>query len=329
MSGPSPSKGHVIALCGGVGGAKLAFGLTRVLSPENLTIVVNTGDDFTHLGLHVSPDIDTVAYTLAGLSDRERGWGLAGETWQFMDQLKRLGGEGWFNLGDRDLAMHVERTRRLAAGETLSQVTATLTAALGIAHAVVPMSDDPVRTIVQTADGELAFQRYFVGEQCRPVVTGIRFEGAAAAAPSPGLSAALARRDVAAVVVCPSNPYLSIDPILAVPGVCAGLEALDAPVVAVSPIVGGRALKGPAAKLMLELGVVPGAAAIAGHYGGHLDGLVVDLEDAEEADALAVLGLPTLATGAVMHDDDDRIRLARDTLAFALNLPPRQRRKAS
>ena len=328
MSGPN-STGHVIALCGGVGGAKLAFGLTRVLSPENLTIVVNTGDDFTHLGLHVSPDIDTVAYTLSGLADRERGWGLAGETWQFMDQLKRLGGEGWFNLGDRDLAMHVERTRRLAAGETLSQVTAALTAALGIAHAVVPMSDDPVRTIVQTAGGELPFQRYFVGEQCRPVVTGIRFEGAAAAAPSPGLSAALARRDVAAVIVCPSNPYLSIDPILAVPGLRAGLEALGAPIVAVSPIVGGRALKGPAAKLMLELGVMPSAAAIAGHYGGRLDGLVVDLEDAEEADALAVLGLPTLATGAVMQDDEDRIRLARDTLAFALDLPGARQRQAS
>jgi LPPG:FO 2-phospho-L-lactate transferase len=315
-----------MALCGGVGGAKLAFGLTQMLAPADLTIVVNTGDDFTHLGLHVSPDIDTVAYTLAGLADRGRGWGLAGETWQFMDQLKRLGGEGWFNLGDRDLAMHVERTRRIAAGETLSQVTAALTAALGIAHSVVPMSDDPLRTIVQTAEGELTFQRYFVGDQCRPVATGVRFEGATAAAPSPGLRTALARRDVAAVIVCPSNPYLSIDPILAVPGVRPGLEALDAPFVAVSPIVGGRALKGPAAKLMLELGVAPGVAAIAGHYGTMLHGLVADREDAE---ALAVLGLPTLATGAVMHDDKDRIRLARETLAFALELSPPSQRMAS
>jgi LPPG:FO 2-phospho-L-lactate transferase len=319
-------SGHVIALCGGVGGAKLAFGLTRILPPEDLTLVVNTGDDFVHLGLHVSPDIDTVAYTLADLADRERGWGLAGETWNFMDQLKRLGAEAWFNLGDRDLAMHVERTRRLAAGETLSQVTAALTAALGIRHAVVPMSDDPVRTIVRTADGELAFQRYFVGEQCRPVVTGVRFEGAQTATPSPALRAALARGDVAAVIVCPSNPYLSIDPILAVPGVRAGLEQLGAPIVAVSPIVGGRALKGPTAKLMQELGVTPGVAAVAAHYEGLLAGLVVDRSDAEAADALR---LPTLSTGAVMRTDEDRIQLAGDTWAFATSLAAQPHRRAS
>ncbi|HEY0647867.1 2-phospho-L-lactate transferase [Phenylobacterium sp.] len=322
-------SGHVIALCGGVGGAKLAFGLTRILPPDDLTLVVNTGDDFVHMGLHVSPDIDTVAYTLSDLADRERGWGLAGETWTFMDQVKRLGGEGWFNLGDRDLAMHVERTRRLAERETLSEITAALTSALGIRHAVVPMSDDPVRTIVQTADGELAFQRYFVGKQCRPVATGVRFDGATAARPSPALQGALARRDVAAVIVCPSNPYLSIDPILAVPGVRAGLKALNAPVVAVSPIVGGRALKGPAAKLMLELGAEPSVTAIVCHYRGLLSGLVVDGEDADEAEALRTLGLPTLATGAVMRSDDDRIRLARETLAFAFELEPRTQRRAS
>jgi LPPG:FO 2-phospho-L-lactate transferase len=326
MSAPSSTGGHVIALCGGVGGAKLAFGLTRILAPEDLTLVVNTGDDFVHMGLHVSPDIDTVAYTLADLADRERGWGLAGETWTFMDQVKRLGGEGWFNLGDRDLAMHVERTRRLAERETLSEITTALTRALGIRHAVVPMSDDPVRTIVQTADGELAFQRYFVGEQCRPVATGVRFDGTAAAKPSPALRTALARRDVAAVIVCPSNPYLSIDPILAVPGVRAGLKALGAPIVAVSPIVGGRALKGPAAKLMLELGVEPSVTAVVCHYHGLLSGLVVDGEDAEEAEALRTLGLPTLATGAVMRTDDDRVRLARETLAFALELDRHEQR---
>jgi len=322
-------SGHVIALCGGVGGAKLAFGLTRILSPDDLTIVVNTGDDFVHMGLHVSPDIDTVAYTLADLADRVRGWGLAGETWNFMEQVKRLGGETWFRLGDRDLAMHVERTRRLAAQETLSEVTTALTAALGIRHAVVPMSDAPVRTIVRTADGELAFQRYFVGEQCRPVATGVRFDGAAAATPSPALQAALARRDVAAVIVCPSNPYLSIDPILAVPGVRAGLKTLGAPIVAVSPIIAGRALKGPAAKLMRELGVAPSVTAIVCHYGGLLSGLVVDGEDADEAEALRTLGLPTLATGAVMTTDEDRIRLARETLAFALDVEPPVQRKAS
>jgi len=310
-------SGHVIALCGGVGGAKLAFGLTRLLAPDDLTLVVNTGDDFEHLGLHVSPDIDTVAYTLSGLADRERGWGMTGETWNFMASLRRLGGETWFNLGDQDLAMHVERTRQLAAGESLSQVTAALTAALGLAHAVVPMSDQPVRTIVQTADGELAFQRYFVGEQCRPVATGIRFDGASAAAPSAAFAKALARPDVSAVIVCPSNPYLSVDPILALPGVREALRRLGAPILAVSPIIGGRALKGPAAKLMAELGVTPGVLAVAQHYKGLLDGLVIDTADAAQAGALARLGAEPLVTEAVMTSDEDRARLARETLAFA------------
>jgi LPPG:FO 2-phospho-L-lactate transferase len=322
-------KGHVIALCGGVGGAKLAFGLAQVLPPEALSIAVNTGDDFEHLGLHVSPDIDTVAYTLAGLSDRERGWGLAGETWNFMASLRRLGGETWFQLGDQDLAMHVERTRRLAAGETLSQVTAALTAALGIRHPVIPMSDQPVRTIVQTTEGDLAFQRYFVGEQCRPVATGVRFEGAAAASPSSAFQAALAREDLAAVIVCPSNPYLSVDPILAVPGVRAALDALKAPIVAVSPIIGGKALKGPAAKLMTELGVTPGVVAVAEHYRGLLDGLVIDTADAGEAAALRQAGVEPLVTEVIMATDQDRMRLAQETLAFcALFSQATQRRRA-
>ena len=323
-------SGHVIALCGGVGGAKLAFGLAQVLPPEALSIVVNTGDDFEHLGLHVSPDIDTVAYTLAGLSDRERGWGLAGETWNFMASLRRLGGEAWFQLGDQDLAMHVERTRRLATGESLSQVTASLTAALGIRHPLIPMSDQPVRTIVQTTEGELAFQRYFVGAQCRPVATGVRFEGAAAASPSPAFRAALARDDLAAVIVCPSNPYLSVDPILAVPGVRAALEALKAPIVAVSPIIGGKALKGPAAKLMTELGVTPGVVAVAEHYRGLLDGLVIDTADAGGAAALRQAGVEPLVTEAVMVTDQDRMHLAQETLAFcALFSETARRRRAS
>lgn len=316
----SRRNGHVIALCGGVGGAKLAFGLTRLLASDDLTLVVNTGDDFVHLGLHVSPDIDTVAYTLSGLADRERGWGLAGETWSFMYALRGLGGEAWFQLGDRDLAMHVERTRRLGAGERLSGITAALTGALGISHRLVPMSDDPVRTVVVTADGELPFQRYFVGERCRPVATAIRFEGAARASPSPALAAALLRDDVAAVIVCPSNPYLSIDPILAVPGVQQGLKALGAPVVAVSPLVGGQALKGPAAKLMRELGVIPDSAAIARHYQGLLNGLVIDHADAGEADAVRAAGVEPLAAHSVMKTDADRVRLAGETLAFAERL---------
>lgn len=313
----SGRAGHVIALCGGVGGAKLAFGLAGALAPGDLTVVVNTGDDMRHLGLHISPDIDTVLYTLAGLSDRERGWGLAGETWAFMDALRSLGGEAWFQLGDRDLAMHVERTRRLAAGESLSRITADLAAALGLRHAIAPMSDDPVRTLVRTAQGDLPFQRYFVEQQCRPAARGIGFDGAETARPSPAFAHALARDDIAAVIVCPSNPYLSVDPILAVPGVRTRLRTLGAPIVAVSPIVGGRALKGPAAKLMAEFGVEPGVGAVADHYRGFLDGLVIDEADAGEADALRSRGLAILAAAAVMGSDMDRLRLARETLEFA------------
>ncbi len=321
--------GHVIALCGGVGGAKLAFGLTKILDPGDLTLVVNTGDDFCHLGLQICPDLDTVAYTLAGLSDRERGWGMAGETWNFMAALRRLGGESWFQLGDQDLAIHVERSRRAAKGDTLSQITTDLTAALGISHAVVPMSDQPVKTIIQTATGELAFQRYFVAEACRPAATGVRFEGADAASASPALLTALMRRDVSAVVICPSNPYLSIDPILSIPGVREGLAAIGAPVVAVSPIVGGEAIKGPAAKLMRELGACPGALAVANHYRGLVDGLVIDRTDAAEAGALRVAGVSPLVTDSIMKTDADRICLAIQTLELASRLDARTRQAAT
>ena len=312
--------GHVIALCGGVGGAKLAFGLTQVLAAEDLTLVVNTGDDFEHLGLAVSPDIDTVAYTLSGLADRERGWGLAGETWTFMASLRRLGGEDWFQLGDQDLAMHVERTRRLAAGETLSQVTAHLTRQLGLAHAIVPMSDQPVRTWIDTADGPLAFQHYFVRERCAPVAQAIRFEGAADARLSPAFASALARPDLDAILICPSNPYLSIDPILAVPGVRAALRSATAPCVAVSPIVGGQAIKGPTAKLMTELGLTPGVAAVAAHYAGLIHGLILDEADAGEAGGIERTGIAAPVTATVMRSDDDRVALGRDALAFAAAL---------
>ncbi|MDP3746375.1 MAG: 2-phospho-L-lactate transferase [Phenylobacterium sp.] len=311
---------HVIALCGGVGGAKLAFGLTRVLAPDDLTLVVNTGDDFEHLGLAISPDIDTVAYTLSELADRERGWGLAGETWAFMSALRALGGEDWFQLGDKDLATHVERTRRLAAGESLSAITAHLTRQLGLRHAIVPMSDQPVRTWVDTADGPLAFQRYFVGERCAPVVQAVRFEGASEARPSAAFAAALARPDLAAILICPSNPYLSIDPILAIPGVRDAIRRAAAPCVAVSPIVGGQAIKGPTAKLMTELGLTPGVAAVAAHYAGLADGLILDDADAGEAGEVERRGIAAHVTATVMRTDDDRTALARDTLAFAASL---------
>jgi LPPG:FO 2-phospho-L-lactate transferase len=295
----------------------MAFGLSRVLPPNDLTIVVNTGDDFEHLGLAISPDLDTVTYTLAELSDRERGWGLAGETWNFMSALERLGGEQWFRLGDHDLALHVERTRLLAEGQSLSTVTRRLTRRLGLRHAIAPMSDQRVRTWVDTADGPLSFQHYFVREQCRPVVRGVRFEGAADARPSQAVASALARRDLAAVLICPSNPYLSIDPILAVPGLAAAVRVSGAACVAVSPIVGGDALKGPSAKMMRELGITPSAGAVAAHYAGLIDGLVLDLVDRDQARGIEALGVATLATATVMRTDADRVALAQEALGFA------------
>lgn len=308
---------HVLALSGGVGGAKLAAGLAAVLAPEDLTIVVNTGDDFEHLGLTICPDIDSVTYALAGLNDTVRGWGVQDETWQAMAMLRELGEADWFNLGDRDLGMHIARSWRLRAGDTLSQVTARLTGNLGIAHAIVPMSDAPLRTQVGTAEGWLDFQRYFVAEQCRPVATGVRFEGAPGAAPSPAFAAALAREDLGAIVVCPSNPYLSVDPILAVDGVRAALAARRVPLVAVSPLVGGTSLKGPLAKLLGELGKPVGNGSIADHYGDLLDHLVIDTADAADGEDLRGRGLCVTVTPTVMCDAEDRERLARVALTAA------------
>jgi len=310
-------SGHVLALSGGVGGAKLAAGLGTVLAPADLTIAVNTGDDFEHLGLTICPDIDSVTYAMAGLNDTERGWGVEGETWQAMAMLRALGEESWFNLGDRDLGMHIARSWRLRAGQTLSQVTARLTRELGITHAIVPMSDDAVRTRIETENGTLDFQRYFVAEQCRPVARSIRFEGAPGAAPSPGLAGALACPDLAAVIICPSNPYLSVDPILAVDGVRAALAALAVPVVVVSPLVGGKALKGPLGKLLGELGAEGGNLAIARHYAGIADHLIIDTADAGDAEGLHRLGVSVTITGTVMCDADDRERLARVALSAA------------
>jgi len=310
-------SGHVLALSGGVGGAKLAAGLAAVLTPGDLTIAVNTGDDFEHLGLTICPDIDSVTYALAGLNDTDRGWGVAGETWQAMAMLRGLGEEGWFNLGDRDLGMHIARSWRLRAGETLSQVTARLTRELGITHAIVPMSDDVVRTQVETDDGVLDFQRYFVAEQCRPVARSIRFDGASAAAPSPALAQALARPDLAAVIICPSNPYLSVDPILSIDGVRSAIETSGVTVVVVSPLVGGRALKGPLGKLLDELGADAGNLAIARHYAGIADHIVIDTADAADAEGLRRLGVSVTIAGTVMCDADDRERLARVALSAA------------
>lgn len=307
-------RARVLALCGGVGGAKLALGLYRTLQPGQLDLAVNTGDDFTHLGLHISPDIDTVAYTLAGLSDTQRGWGLAGESWNFMAALGRLGGEEWFQLGDRDLATHVVRTRMLAAGASLSEATATLAARLGLTARLMPMSDDPVRTIVETEEGPLPFQRYFVERQCAPVVRAIRFDGAETARMPAALAEMLRDEKLAAIVICPSNPWLSVDPMLAIPGFREALRAAPAPVIAVSPIVGGRAVKGPTAKIMTELGLPVTGRTVAEHYGDLVDGFVLDDADAAEA---AHLGRPAVATRTLMETLEDRERLARSVLDFA------------
>ena len=305
-----------VALSGGVGGAKLSLGLAHLLG-DRLSIVANTGDDFEHVGLHVSPDVDTALYTLAGIVNPETGWGRRDETWTFMEALAKLGGPTWFRLGDGDLAMHVDRTRRLRAGETLTAFCAHAAARLGIAARILPMTDDPVRTIVETDAGTLAFQEYFVREQCRPVVRAIRFEGAADARTTQQVLAALSAPTLTGIIVCPSNPWLSVDPILAVPGLAPALKASGAPIIAVSPIIAGKALKGPAAKIMGELGLAVNSASIARHYAGLIDGFVVDTADAA---LVPDLGVPALVTNTVMQTVDDKVALARDCLDFCARL---------
>jgi LPPG:FO 2-phospho-L-lactate transferase len=307
------SKGLVVALSGGVGGAKLALGLSRVLPPDELLIIANTGDDFEHLGLSISPDIDTLTYVLAGLDNTQQGWGRRDETWSFMETIATLGGADWFRLGDRDLALHVERTRRLKAGETLSQVTADIARRLGVAQRILPMSDDRVRTRVLSDDGWIDFQDYFVRQQCRPVVRKLAFEGAPAAHAQPQAIKALAGK-VRAVVICPSNPFISIEPILAVPGMRAAIEGCEAPVVAISPIVGGKAVKGPTAKMMQELGLAVTSASVAERYGDLLDGYIVD-----QGDAKGVPGKVHVAT-TLMNTQSDKETLARTVLSFAESL---------
>lgn len=307
----------ILALAGGVGGAKLAQGLAMRLAPDALQIVVNTGDDFEHLGLHISPDIDTVTYWLAGINDRARGWGMAGESWAFMDALDRLGGETWFRLGDRDLATHIERTRLLKAGRTLSDATQDICRRFGIRHRIAPMSDDPVRTIVHSDEGALDFQHYFVRRQWQPRVERLELRGAATARPSPALADALADPALQAVIICPSNPLLSIDPILAMPGIRDGLRRSRAPVVAVSPLIAGQAVKGPAAKVMGELGCEVSSLGIVRHYGTLLDGIVIDAADAALAPLIEADGVRVLQTDTLMTDPEDQARLAGTVLQFA------------
>jgi LPPG:FO 2-phospho-L-lactate transferase len=308
----TPSRDIVVALCGGVGGAKLASGLQEAVAADCLTVVVNTGDDFQHLGLRISPDIDSVVYAMSGRNDAERGWGRANESWNFMSSLREIGAETWFQLGDRDLAMHVARTAWINGGGTLSVFTQAVTERFGIKATVLPMTDDTVSTGVWTAKGLMEFQRYFVEHRCEPVVQRIEFVGAATAAAQPDFVDLLSNPRLRAVVLCPSNPYLSIDPILALPGVRQML-ADCAPVVAVSPLVGGRALKGPAAKIMTELGVPLTPDAIVAHYDGLLDGIVLDESDAANADC----GVASLVAPTIMRNADDRRQLASVVLDFA------------
>ena len=314
------ADGPVIALSGGVGGAKLALGLSRLGLDDDLLIVANVGDDFEHLGLTICPDIDSIVYALSGLNDQEKGWGRADEGWRFMDAVGQLGGADWFNLGDRDMAMHVLRTQALAAGQSLTEVTATLARELGITARIVPMTDDPVRTMLKTADGALAFQHYFVRDRCEPVVTGFEFEGIAEARPQADFMSALKNPELRAVVITPSNPFVSVDPILELPGVRESLRAAPAPLVAVSPIVAGLAIKGPAAKMMAELGMPSTALAVAEHYGDLLDGFVLDHGDGDQAEAVSALGMRPLVTKTVMQSLEDREQLARDVLDLAQEL---------
>ncbi|MDO8874693.1 MAG: 2-phospho-L-lactate transferase [Pseudolabrys sp.] len=309
---------QVLALAGGVGGGKLARGLAAVLLPDNLTLVVNTADDFVHLGLHISPDIDSVLYALADLNDSVQGWGLAGDTDHVMDALARLGGDTWFKLRDRDLATHLLRTQKISEGYSLSQVTQLIADRLGVGHRVAPMTDAPVSSVVDTERGYLAFQDYFVRQRCAPIFYGVRFEGAALAEPSAAFVAALECAD--AIVICPSNPFLSIDPILALVGVRAHLESSRAPVIAVSPIVGGNAVKGPLAKMMGERKIPPTSLSIARHYSSMVQGWLIDAADRDEAAAIESLGCAVRVTRTLMTTPEDKSQLAEAALDFAADL---------
>ena len=302
-----------LALAGGVGGAKLAAGLQAVL-PEYLTVVVNTADDFKLWGLHISPDLDTVMYTLAGIANPQTGWGIRDETFDALEIIDRYGEDTWFMLGDRDLATHVLRTDRLNKGDSLTEITAGLSAALGVGSAVLPMCDEPVSTLVHTPEGPLEFQDYFVRRRQRDEVLGVDLRGIDESRVTPAVSRALAEAEI--VVFCPSNPVVSIGPILAVPGIAEALETSTAPKVAVSPIVGGRALKGPADRMMNSLGHEVSATGVARMYSGILDGMVIDRADAGEEPDIAALGMEVLATDAVMRGEEDRGRLALEILEF-------------
>lgn len=305
-------KSKVVGLAGGVGGAKLLQGLAAILPGENLSAVVNTADDFDLYGLHISPDIDTVMYTLAGLANPETGWGIAGDTRMTLDAIERYGEDAWFLLGDQDFATHILRTHRLRTGSSLTEVTSQLASRLGIAAALLPMTDDPVATEIRTSEGWLPFQDYFVARRHADDVLGVRFQGGSAAQPTTQVLSALAAADL--IILCPSNPIVSIGPILAVPGIREAVIRADAPVVAVSPIIGGRALKGPADRMLAAQGIDVSPLGIARHYEEIIDGIVIDDFDAELAEAIDRLGLQVVVRKTIMGDKDDRARMAKNLL---------------
>jgi LPPG:FO 2-phospho-L-lactate transferase len=314
----------IVALAGGVGGAKLASGLAAVLPPDELLIVVNTGDDFEHFGLHISPDLDTVMYTLAGRANSELGWGLAGETWHCMEALEQVGAETWFRLGDRDLGTHLARTHRLRRGESLSAVTSALCRSYGVAARIAPMSDGDVRTFVHTREGELAFQDYFVRRRCEPQVTAIEYRDAERAAPAGAFARALDSADLEAVIICPSNPLLSIGPMLALPGIRDRLASLRVPRIAVSPIIRGEAVKGPAAKILRELGKEASPMSVAQIYGNAINAMLVDDDDAQQIGQLGEMGIVATHAPTLMKSAADRERVARTVLQFAQSLRERR-----
>ena len=317
------SMRRILAITGGVGGAKLSLGLAKILGNEELAFVVNSADDFRHLGFHVSPDIDTLVYTLSGTANAETGWGRCDESWNFMEALKELGGESWFALGDRDLAMHVERTRLLADGWSLTEVTKRLASAMGIDYPIFPMCDESLRTLVETDQGVLDFQTYFVRERCEPVVRGFVYDGADRSRLNPALTAWVDEAPPSGVILCPSNPYVSIEPILQVNGMRDFLINCRAPVVAVSPVVAGRAIKGPTVKIMQELGIPGTAESVAAHYAEFLDGFVLDAEDEGLEHHIRAPGLATAVAQTLMRSLEDRITLARSCLDFIDQLSSR------
>ncbi|WP_240432577.1 2-phospho-L-lactate transferase [Rubrobacter indicoceani] len=312
---------RVVAVAGGVGGAKMAAGLEGVSGGEGLSVVVNTADDFELWGLHISPDVDTVMYTLAGLANPETGWGIRSETFAALEMISAYGEKPWFRLGDRDFATHILRTERLRSGESLTGVTASLGAALGVRSRVLPMTDAPVATVIETPEGKLNFQDYFVGRGQRDEVIGVEFLGMGEARPTREVLKAV--REAEAIVLCPSNPVVSVGPVLELAGMREAISGLRAPKVAVSPIVGGRALKGPAGKMLASLGHEASAAGVARMYAGLVDGFVVDHADAGGRREIESLGLEVLVTDAVMKDEGDRVRLGREVLEFAVGLSGR------